>query len=149
MNLLNELFLEFEDNLMNNPKPSSYFKDIIKNKVAIENYPFTLLVDEAKTEQSPTHHSEGNVWKHTLLVVDNATERKEHSKDPRAFMWAALLHDIGKPSTTRLRKGKYTAYDHDKVGEGLTIDFLKAFNQEEDFIYKVSKLVKWHMQILL
>jgi putative nucleotidyltransferase with HDIG domain len=31
-------------------------------------------------------------------------------------MWAALLHDIGKPDTTKQYKGRITSYDHDKAG---------------------------------
>jgi putative nucleotidyltransferase with HDIG domain len=49
-----------------------------------------------------------------LLVVDEAAKRKAYSTDQRVFMWAALLHDIGKPASTRLRKGRITAYNHDK-----------------------------------
>lgn len=52
------------------------------------------------TEQSLLHHPEGDVWNHTLLVVDEAANVKNKSTDAAVFMWAALLHDIGKPDTT-------------------------------------------------
>lgn len=64
-------------------------------------------------------------------------------------MWACLLHDIGKPATTKIRRGKITAYDHDKVGERLAVNFLEVFNCDKEFIYKVSKMVRWHMQVLM
>jgi hypothetical protein len=63
-------------------------------------------------------------------------------------MWSALLHDIGKPDTTRIRKGKITSYDHDKVGERLCIDFLEYFTRDKEFIKEVSALVRYHMHIL-
>lgn len=34
------------------------------------------------TAQSPVHHPEGNVWNHTMLVVDEAAKRRAESKDP-------------------------------------------------------------------
>lgn len=63
-------------------------------------------------------------------------------------MWAALLHDIGKPTTTRERKGKITSYDHDLEGERLSIEFLRVFSLEEDFIRSVASLVRYHMHML-
>jgi len=100
------------------------------------------------TPQSPVHHPEGNVWNHTLLVVDEAAGRKSESGDPRVFMWAALLHDIGKPATTRVRKGRITAYEHDRVGAELTREFLAALTDDMVFTDKVVSLVKYHMQAL-
>lgn len=111
-------------------------------------FPFSLLLEQKKTAQSPVHHPEGNVWAHTLLVVDESASRKKYSSDPRVFMWAALLHDIGKPSTTKVRRGKITAYDHDRKGAELSRKFLAALTDESDFINRVSWLVRYHMQIL-
>jgi putative nucleotidyltransferase with HDIG domain len=111
-------------------------------------YPFSLLEKLPKTEQSPVHHPEGNVWNHTLLVVDEAAKRKNKSSDSRVFMWAALLHDIGKPPTTKKHKGHITAYDHDKVGAGLARKFLESVTDDSHFIDKVAHLVRYHMQIL-
>lgn len=111
-------------------------------------YPFNLLADLQAVEQSPRHHPEGNVWKHTLLVVDCAAERRQFSKNPRVLMWAAMLHDLGKVPATRVRGGRITAYDHDKFGEELASLFLKEFTEDEDFILTVAKMVRWHMQIL-
>ena len=142
------LFSEFEQHLLEDKKPSEYFNQIVKSDEVSGLYPFTLLRDLIKVPQSPTHHPEGNVWNHTMLVVDNAAQKKHLSQDARVFMWAALLHDLGKAPTTRERKGKITSYDHDRVGMKLAIDFLSEFTRDEDFITKVSVLVRWHMQIL-
>lgn len=144
----NELFKEFEKHLMEDQKPSKYFHEMDKTGLFDKEYPFTLLGKLKDTEQSPIHHPEGSVWNHTMMVVDNAAERKKLSEDSRVFMWAALLHDLGKPPTTRLRKGRITSYDHDKVGKKLAIEFLKDLTDDEAFIKKVSTLVRWHMQTL-
>lgn len=63
-------------------------------------------------------------------------------------MWGLLLHDLGKKPTTRLRKGRLTSYDHDKVGATMAHEFLEYFNEDEEFIEKVTSLVRWHMQSL-
>ncbi|MHB1314462.1 MAG: HDIG domain-containing metalloprotein [Christensenellales bacterium] len=111
-------------------------------------YPFTMLLKLQQTEQSPLHHPEGSVWNHTMLVLDYAAKVKTQSKDPQALLWAALLHDIGKPETTKTRNGEITAYNHEKLGTALARDFLNELIDDAAFIEKVVSLVRWHMQIL-
>jgi tRNA nucleotidyltransferase (CCA-adding enzyme) len=141
-------FIEFDVHLMNDEKPSQYFNELLKTGLFEEKYPYTLLGDLIKVPQSPKHHPEGSAWNHTMLVVDNAAQRKHLSQNPKVFMWAALLHDLGKAPATRIRKGRITAYDHDRLGEQLSIKFLKEFTDDEEFMTQVSKMVRWHMQIL-
>lgn len=141
------LFIEIERHLMSDEKPSVYL-DQIKADARMKEFPFHYLTRLENVEQSVVHHPEGNVWIHTMLVTDNAAARKDKSADPRVLMWAALLHDIGKAVTTRLRNGRITAYDHDKEGEKMTEEFLEACGQEEPFVRKVAGLVRWHMQFL-
>jgi putative nucleotidyltransferase with HDIG domain len=133
---------------MNDDKPSEYFNHILENTELMEEYPLAMLSDLVDTEQSPEHHPEGNVWNHTMLVVDNAAEKKGESRNPRVFMWAALLHDLGKAPTTCIRNGRITAYSHDIEGEKLAKAFLKEYIEDEKLIREVSKLVRWHMQTL-
>lgn len=125
-----------------------YFNELVNKEAFPEQYPFTLLTDLIGLEQSPVHHPEGDVWNHTMLVVDNAAQMQRLSKEPRALMWAALLHDIGKKETTKLRKGRITAYDHDKAGQRLAMSFLRECAQSGEFAEQVGALVRWHMQAL-
>jgi len=148
MNKLKTEFEELEQHLLEDEKPSLYLRDLAQNRWFMDSYPFSLLGDLKEVEQSPVHHPEGSVWEHTLMVVDLAAEGKGLSQDPRVFMWSALLHDLGKAHTTRIRRGKITAYDHDKHGAVLAAAFLKEFIDEDEFIKKVSQMVRWHMQIL-
>lgn len=142
------IFNNFEYHLLKDEKPSKYFINEMEKGLYFDQCPFCMLKKLKDTPQSTEHHPEGNVWNHTMLVVDEAALHKDKSEDKRVFMWAALLHDIGKAPTTRVKKGRIIAYDHDKIGEEMAIDFLKTLTDEEEFIKKVSKLVKWHMQIL-
>lgn len=143
-----QLFLAFEQHLLQDEKPSLYFRNMAAVDGLEETYPFNLLIDLQKVEQPPKFHPEGSVWEHTMLVVDLAAESRHLSENPRAFMWAALLHDLGKAVTTKIRGGRITAYDHDSRGAELAEDFLLEFTDDEDFISQVVHLVRWHMQIL-
>lgn len=142
-----KLFNDIHLHLMADEKPSDFLNSLSNNHM-FQDSPFSMLLRLKETEQSPVHHPEGNVWNHTMLVVDEAAKVKKNSKNPEAFMWAALLHDIGKPDTTRKRKGKITAYDHDRVGAVLTIKFLEYFPCVKDFVDNVVNLVRYHMHIL-
>ena len=143
-----QTFIEFDTHLMKDKKPSNYFNGLVKTGIFEVKYPYTLLGDLMEVPQSPIHHPEGNVWNHTMLVLDNAGERKNLSQNPKILMWSALLHDLGKAEATKTKKGKITSYDHDKFGERLAVKFLKEFTDDQEFINQVSKMVRWHMQIL-
>lgn len=147
--MLNKYFEEFNKHLMEDEKPSIYFRKIDDEDFFNKEYPFIMLSRLKQTEQNPKWHPEGNVWNHTLNVVDNGALVRGKSDDKKVFMWSCLLHDIGKPPATKVRNGKITAYDHDKVGEKLSVEFLNAFNCDKEFVYKVSKMVRWHMQVLM
>lgn len=140
------LFENIDTHLLLDGKPSLFFQGL-DNPVFKSEHPFTMLSRLKSVKQSLQHHPEGNVWNHTLMVLDEAAMRKSQSSDSRVFMWAALLHDIGKAVTTKVRKGKITAYDHDKAGAGMAQEFLTEF-ETEPFIGRVVALIRWHMQIL-
>lgn len=143
-----EFFLyEINNHLLMDEKPSEYFNGILEVPI-FKKHPFIFLHNLKNAEQSHIHHPEGNAWKHTMLVIDNAASEKHKSKNDKVFMWAALLHDIGKPPTTKVRKGKITSYDHENVGANLAKEFLEEFTTDKEFIEEVCVLIRWHMQIL-
>lgn len=138
----------FKMHLLEDEKPSIYFNRLIEEKKYPNEYPYTLLSDLLDIPQSPVHHPEGNVWYHVMMVTDYAAKYKENSDNPIVFMWAALLHDLGKKTATRLKKGRIVAYDHDSYGEEPAKDFMQTLSGDEHLSYEVSKLVRWHMQPL-
>ncbi len=142
-----DVLLEINNHILKDEQPSLYLNEISKESV-FDEFPLEMLNSLKKSEQSPKHHPEGNVWIHTMMVLDEAAKIKEKSSDPDVLMWAALLHDIGKPGTTKVRKGRITSYDHDKVGAELARKFLAELTDDKDFTEKVSELIRWHMQIL-
>lgn len=142
-----QLFEEITEHLKQDRKPSEYITSLSLDKNYL-GYPLSLLWKLKTTEQSQKYHPEGSVWNHTMLVLDEAAVVRNRVKDIDAFMWAALLHDIGKPGTTRVRNGKITSYDHDREGEKLCYEFLSLFTKDKDFVDKVASLVRYHMHML-
>lgn len=147
MNNKAEVFDLITTHLVKDATPSNFLIELSKLPI-FSNQPYVMLQRLQFTPQSPVHHPEGNVWNHTLLVVDEAAKRRAQSRNEKVFMWAALLHDIGKPATTATRKGKITSYNHDEIGAQLAMQFLHQFIDDDDFINEVAFLVKYHMQIL-
>jgi len=141
------LYTAMDRCLLREERPSGELEALARRE-AFGRFPFSLLLAEKTAEQSPEHHPEGSVWNHTMLVVDEAAGRKQYSSDSRVFMWAALLHDIGKPPVTKKRRGKITAYNHDREGAALARRFLLPLTREEDFVERVAWLVRYHMQLL-
>jgi putative nucleotidyltransferase with HDIG domain len=141
------MFQEIGIHLLEDEHPSIYLNELSSN-ILFQQYPFSMIKRLEKAEQSPIHHPEGSAWNHTMLVVDEAANKKSKSKNPTIFMWAALLHDIGKPDTTRNRKGKITSYEHDSVGAVLAKEFLEYFSCNTEFTLQVVNLVRYHMHIL-
>jgi len=143
--VINITFEEITDHLMHDVAPSVYFNSWDKE---LEIYPLNMLAKLKQVEQSKKYHPEGNVWIHTMMVVDEAARIRDRFRDAKAVMWAALLHDIGKPDTTKVRKDRITSYEHDVVGARLSKQFLECFTKDKDFIEKVSLLVRYHMHML-
>jgi tRNA nucleotidyltransferase (CCA-adding enzyme) len=90
------------------------------------------LVSLGVTPQDPEWHPEGDVWTHSLQVVDEAALLLDDFADdrPRAItvMLGALCHDLGKPATTRLEDGRIRSRGHEEAGLGPTSTLLDRWN---------------------
>jgi predicted kinase len=77
----------------------------------------------AATPQDAAFHAEGDVWTHTKLAIRALIESPAYAAaDPAArpiLAAAVLLHDIGKPSTTRLEGEKLSSRGHSARGDTL------------------------------
>lgn len=142
-----EVFNKIEKYLLEEEKPSNKLNELIESK-EMNGTSFSIIRELKDIPQEPKYHPEGNVWNHIMLVVDEAAVLSEKSANKRVLMWGALLHDIGKIKTTVKRKGRWTSYDHDTVGAEMVIRLLREVEDDQDFIDKVSKLVKYHMHYL-
>jgi poly(A) polymerase len=95
------------------------------------------------------HHKD--VYEHSLTVLDQAIDL-ERSRHPGAepdlvLRVAALLHDIGKPSTRRIEPGGAVSFHHhDLVGAKLAAKRLKALRFDKETIGDVARLIELHLR---
>jgi len=100
--------------------------------------------------QDPEWHPEGDVWTHTKLVVDQAAdiaERCEMEHDVREyFIFAALCHDMGKPSTTFTHDNRrIRSTGHSEAGEEPARSFLAAIGAPKCVSQYVIPLTREHL----
>lgn len=114
----------------------------------INHYP-----DLAKLRRCPQDniwHPEGSVWMHVQYVVDaaaNIATRDSLSEDERiVLLFAALLHDIGKPPTTTKENGRWHSHGHEIAGIKLSADFLKSIHVPQRYHDAIVELVAKHMR---
>jgi tRNA nucleotidyltransferase (CCA-adding enzyme) len=81
-------------------------------------------------EQEPEWHPEGDVWVHTLMVVDRARALNGDLERSRliTLMLGAVCHDLGKPATTAFIDGRIRSLDHEQAGVEPTISLLDRLN---------------------
>jgi poly(A) polymerase len=97
------------------------------------------------------HHHHKDVYEHSLTVLRQTIEL-EKTRNPDAapdvpLRLAALLHDIGKPSTRKLEPGGgVTFYHHDIKGARLARKRLQALRFDSDTIGVVTRLIELHLR---
>jgi tRNA nucleotidyltransferase (CCA-adding enzyme) len=102
--------------------------------------------------QEPEWHPEGDVWLHTLQVVDQARRRIDDLDRPHqiAVMLGALCHDLGKPATTAVIDGRIRSMDHEEQGVAPTGALLDRLNVHSfdgyDVRRQVTALVAQHLK---
>ena len=90
--------------------------------------------------QSPEHHPEGDVWVHTRLLLT-------HLKNPSPVLaLSALLHDIGKPPTSRTDPdGRIRFFGHEGVGARMAEEILRRLRFPNDEISAITACIANHM----
>jgi tRNA nucleotidyltransferase (CCA-adding enzyme) len=81
-------------------------------------------------EQEPEWHPEGDVWVHTLMVIDGARIRISGlaRAEQVIVMLGAVCHDFGKPATTAFVDGRIRSIGHEEAGVGPATAFLDRLN---------------------
>ena len=138
---------ELENVLLTYEKPSVYFKELRESKNL--NLDFPEIYDLIGVIQSPIHHPEGDVFNHTMMVIDEAAKLKNKAKNPLGFMYSALCHDFGKVLTTTTKEdGRIISYNHERAGLKLVRKFLNRTTKKEDNNLReyVLNMTEFHMQ---
>jgi len=107
---------EFEKLLLLPARPSLGFT--FAREAGIVDRLLPEMAALAGCEQELEWHPEGDVWVHTLLVIDEARRRIEGlARGPAlAVMLGAICHDLGKPSTTAFVDGRIRSLGHEEAG---------------------------------
>ena len=126
--------------------------------LALELGVIDRLLPELRTlvgcAQEPDWHPEGDVWVHTLMVVDEARRRIDDLERPRqiAVMLGAVCHDLGKPLTTSFIDGRIRSIDHEQAGvapatavlDRLNIHTIGGFDVRKHVLGMVAHHLKPH-----
>ncbi|QCE41262.1 CCA tRNA nucleotidyltransferase [Psychroserpens sp. NJDZ02] len=136
------VFVEWEKLLLKANKPSVGLA-FLKDSGWLIHFP--ELKNLINCPQNPVWHPEGDVWIHTNMVLDNAAKLRPLIPEDwkLAYMFGALLHDVGKPSTTT---SDLKAYGHDTAGINISEQFLKRMTDDKKLIEKVTTIVGLHMR---
>lgn len=107
---------------------------------------FTEIDSMQYVEQDPLFHPEGNVFIHSMQVLDRASLFRKRVSDPYAFMLSALTHDIGKIVSTEVINGRIHAYGHEVLGLPLLNQFLDRLVSKNAVRQYVLNMVPLHMK---
>lgn len=92
-------------------------------------------------EQPPQFHPEGDVFVHTLLLL----EKLPHPC-PRTLAWGGLLHDVGKPPTFARAPDRIRFDGHVEVGVRMTENICRRLRMSNDDTEQIVALVANHMR---
>ena len=92
-------------------------------------------------EQPPQFHPEGDVFVHTLLLLEKLPQ-----PCPAALAWGALLHDVGKPPTFRRAPDRIRFDGHAEVGVRMSEEICGRLRFSNDDTEQILSLVDNHMR---
>jgi len=140
------VFEEIKKLLLKSERPSVGF--LLMREVGMLAY-FKELQDLIGVPQDPIYHPEGDVWVHTMMVIDEMS--KLHGDDEKQNLLlslAALTHDLGKANTTKVVDGRIRAIGHELTGLPLCEQFMARLSDEKAVTEALLPLVKHHLKPL-
>lgn len=138
------VFEELSKALLKSQKPSIFF-EILREIGKLSEF-FPELEALIGVKQNEKHHSEGDVWVHTMMVLDESAKRRESVSNKIGFMLSALVHDFGKAITTEIVNGEIHAYGHEVEGLPIVKTFLSRICNEKKLIAYVLNMTELHMK---
>jgi poly(A) polymerase len=94
-------------------------------------------------KQPEKFHPEGDVYEHTRLLLEHL-----HPPVSTLLAFSALFHDIGKPKTSAIRKGRLTFYEHSEEGVKIAREIMRRLRFSNEEIDGVSECVANHMKFM-
>ena len=136
--------MEMKKALLESHRPSEFFECL--REMGQLGYWFQELEQLIGLEQNPKFHPEGDVWTHTMMVLDRAAHFRPSASDPYAFMLLALTHDFGKITTTEFVNGAIHAYGHELQGAEIAERFLDRVCHGTDIKKYIANMIPNHMR---
>lgn len=136
--------MEMKKALLESRRPSEFFECL--REMGQLGYWFKELEQLIGLEQNPEFHPEGDVWTHTMMVLDRAAQFRPYASDPYAFMLLALTHDFGKITTTEFVNGAIHAYGHEIQGAEIAERFLDRVCHGSDIKKYIANMIPNHMR---
>ena len=136
--------MEMKKALLESRRPSEFFECL--REMGQLGYWFKELEQLIGLEQNPKFHPEGDVWTHTMMVLDRAAHFRPCVSDPYAFMLLALTHDFGKITTTEFVNGAIHAYGHELQGAEIAVRFLDRVCHGSDIKKYIANMIPNHMR---
>ena len=93
-------------------------------------------------QQSPDYHPEGDVWQHTLLLLQQLP-----AGAPETLALGALLHDVAKPLCAGRKGDRITFYGHPAVGADLAVAICQRLRRSRTTWERVDYLVRHHLRL--
>ena len=134
---------ELEKALLKAAHPSIFFEQM-KIMDQLDDW-FLHLTELIGLKQPPKYHPEGDVWTHTMHVLDSAASLRDRAENPLGLMLSALTHDLGKITATTIDGDAIHAYGHAKQGDPLAKEFLERITNETKLIRYVRNMTVLHM----
>lgn len=134
---------ELQKALLKSSKPSVFFE--VLDSMNQLDFWFPEVKSLQNVEQNLQYHPEGNVWNHTMMVLDVATSLKSQSSNYEAFMLTALCHDFGKTIATAEVDGVLRALQHETLGLPIIENFLDRVVNEVKIKKYVMNMTELHM----
>lgn len=139
---------ELSKALLKAKKPSVFFNSLYECE---QTKWFKEVYALKGIKQDSEYHPEGDVYMHTMSVLDQAGGLFPTGIDNPdrylPFMLSALCHDFGKVNTTEINsKGRLCALNHEITGIPIANDFLGRIYNNKGFIKYVDNMIKYHMK---
>ncbi len=137
------VFEELIKVLLTSNKPSIFF-DALYDMNHL-HYWFYEIEQLKGVVQNKIYHAEGDVYTHTMMVLDEGVKYLDKVKQPMNYMFALLCHDLGKIVTTEEIDGRIRSLKHEIEGMKLSKRLLSRFTNNKRLIKYVSNMVREHM----
>lgn len=136
------ILAELDKILLKSDRPSIAF-EVLRETSLLRFFP--EIASTIDVPQDPEWHPEGDVFVHTMMVIDEAARLRRGDEDDRALMYAALCHDFGKPLTTEHFEGRIRSHNHDDEGAAVAERFLERLRAPASLVRRVRALVRHHL----